>query len=157
ATVRMAASATTRARRSGIYSGDLESEAVQACRHKAQCAEIDRSVEDNHDRDGDAEDPRDGAEAGEDERGAEEPDRTAQHPCDAARCVVFLAFDAAKPAGWFGNAPDELTDEIGRPPEAADEHDRAGEKERPRAAWLAEDETERDERNHRPLMRLAGR
>ena len=60
-------------------------------------------------------------------------------------------------AGRFERPPDQLPDDVGRPPEAARQHDEAGGGDQYGAGGALQDEPGCDQDDHRPLMRLPRR
>src|SRR5947207_929371 len=55
--------------------------------------------------------------------------------------------------GRLERPPDELPDEVGRPPEAAHQHDEAGDRDQQAASDALDDEPGSDQHDHRPLVR----
>ena len=71
--------------------------------------------------------------------------------------MVFLDVVAFQDPGWLKNPPDRLAHHIGRPPEAADEHDRPGDRDQQAASGALNNEAEHNHGDHGPLVRLARR
>ena len=86
---------------------------------------------------------------------AYQPHDATQNARGAPRGVVLCLLVALQEPGGFSHPPDELAHDIRRPPEAAEEHDGARERQRQGAPRRAQDEAERDQRDHGPLVCFA--
>ena len=130
---------------------------VQLRHQEAKGAKIQARVQGNHHADREAKHPREHGVAGEQEDGGDQPDRATDHSGDAACLVVLVNVVPFEQAGRLERPLDELPDDIGRPPEAAHQHDEAGDRDQQAAGDTLEDEPGRDQDDHRPLVRLPGR
>ena len=87
----------------------------------------------------------------------DQPDGAADRARDPPRLVVLLDVVALEDPGRLEHAPDELADQVGRPPEPASEHDHAGDRQQDRARDALQDQPGYDQDDHAPLVRFARR